>query len=485
MKFLNSQFVLTFAFRNAFHMKNNWFKVLILFLTLSLFNSCDWDENETEFSSNPDFVSLRFGRNDSVPNQQRAVFTLEYDSLLKDSVIVNLDSLPHLTRLDVVFPTFVFRSTSVTQLIMRDSADTRLDTIMLLGNDTVNFYRVLKVRNIAANLKAERTYPIKVNVHQVEPELYVWRQIAEQVYTHSASVQKVVKFKDKFYFYASSGVNNFLYTSTDAVSWKSADLSGMPSNPNLRKMMLIDDKLIIAHEDGNIYSSTDGYVWSVLSPLPAGFDAMNLLFVLEGNAWSVVRNQVSKQWHFAISADGANWSIREIIPRNFPIGDFAALSFNSRTNKPRAIVVGGFSASGELLARTWSVERNVFQVYQWVDFGLENSTLVSLSGASVIPYDNRLLLFGGMDLENNVIETPYMESIDEGLSWRAVNSAFNVMFDETRDLDYSPRSYQSVIVDEANQRIYLFGGRSRTPAFMSVFTDVWTGKINRAYFLRK
>lgn len=468
-----------------FHMKNNWSKFLIFLLTLAIFNSCNWDDEETEFSSNPDFVSLRFGRNDSVPAQQSAVFTLEFDSLLMDSVIVNLDSLPFLTRLDTVYPTFVFRSTAATQLIMTDTLGTGLDTIVLTGKDTVNFNRVLRVRNIAANLKAERTYPIKVNVHQVEPDLYVWRRITDQIYTHSGSVQKVVAFKGTYYFYASSGVNNYLYTSTDAVNWTAAVVSGMPSNPVLRNMLVLGDKIILSHEDGKVYSSADGMSWSVLTSLPAGFDAMSLLFVLEGNAWSVVRNQITKQWNFATSADGASWSVREAIPDNFPVGDFAALSFKSRTNKPKALVLGGYSAAGELLARTWSVERNVFQEYKWVDFGLENTTLVSLSGASVVAYDNRLLLFGGMDIEDNVIDTPFMESIDEGLSWRQVDETLNQIFDVQRELLYQPRSYQTAIVDEPNQRIYLFGGRSRTPVFMNVFTDVWTGKVNRAYFLRK
>ncbi len=459
-------------------MKKNWFKFLIIALSLITLSSCLWEDEETVLSSDPTFISLKFGTNDSIPALQYANFTLVYDSLLKDSIIVNLDSLPYQTRIDSVFPTFTFRSTFFSQIILFDSLGTGLDTIAITGKDTIDFTRVVKVRNIAADQKAERTYPVKVNVHQVEPELYVWKKLRDQIYTHPGSMQKVVYFKNQYLFFAGSGLFNFLYVSSDATNWAAATLSGMPAGLNLRNITEFNNTLFLIDESGDILSSTDGRNWNRHVGVVPGHKFISILFGLEGNLWAVVRNDITKQVHFALSSNGLAWSVQVQIPTSFPIGDFASLSFKSRTNKPKALVLGGFDVDGKLLAKSWSVERNVFGVYRWVDFSLENSTLASLSGAMLVPYDNKLFLFGGSDADDQVIGTAFMESIDEGLTWRSVDTTYNKIADVAGGFTYEPRSNQSVILDEADKRIYLFGGRTRH----KVFSDVWTGKLNRMSF---
>lgn len=463
-------------------MTHQFFRFLILSLALVVLSSCLWDEEEDAIpSSNPTFVSLTFGANDSVPALQYATFTLEYDSLLNDSIIVNLDSLPFQTRIDSVFPSFAFKSTSAAFLLLTDSLGTGIDTIAVTGNDTIDFTKVIAIRNIAGDKIVERTYPIKVNVHQVEPELYHWNYLVTDVYTHPASVQKAVYFNDKFFFYASSGVNNYLYSSTDAVSWSAAALSGLPLYPDLRRMMHFDDELYFLHEDGVIYHSTDGNSWQTLAAALPGHRFTALLFVLENQLWSVVQNTATEAHYFARSIDGLTWTVAEALPASFPVSDFAAVSFKSRTNKPKALVVGGFAADGTLLSKSWSVEYNVNSQYNWVDFSLENNTLDTLSGASIIAYADKLLLFGGMDNDNNVLDNFYMESIDEGLSWRATDSTYNTITDYDLEYSYEPRSYQSVVLRDDVHEIYLFGGRTK----FEVFTDVWRGKLNKLSFLRQ
>jgi len=460
-------------------MKKNWFNFLIVALLLVTLNSCLWDDEETELSSDPTFVSLKFGRNDSIPALQYANFTLFYDSVLKDSIIVNLDSLPYKTRIDSVFPAFTFISTFLTQIIQTDSLGTGFDTIPITGKDTIDFTRVVKVRNIAVSRKKERVYPVKVNVHQVEPELYVWRKLKDQIYTHPGSMQKAVFFKNEFLFFAGSGLFNHLYVSPDAVNWSTASLIGMPAGLNFRNITEFNNNLFLVDEAGDLLISANARNWNRHTGLIPGHRLISILFGLEGNLWALVRNNVNNQVYFALTNNGLAWTVQEPIPAAFPIGDFASISFSSRTNKPKALVVGGFDVHGKLLAKSWSVEKNVFGVYKWVDFSLENTTLVSLSGAVLVPYDRKLFLFGGADADDNVIGTPFMESIDEGLSWRAVNATYNSIVDVAGGFSYQPRSYQSVILDQSDKRIYLFGGKNRS----NVFTDVWTGKLNRMSFI--
>lgn len=462
-------------------MTHQFFRFFIFSLALVVLSSCLWEEEDTIPSSDPRFVSLTFGANDSVPALRYASFSFAYDSLLMDSIIVNLDSLPYQTRIDSVFPSFAFKSTSAAFLLLRDSLGTGIDTIAVTGNDTIDFTKVIAIRNIAADEITERTYKIKVNVHQVQPELYHWKKLISSVYAHSGSVQKAVLFDSKFFFYVSSGVNNYLYTSTDAVSWSTATLSGLPLYPDLRRIMHFGDALYLLHEDGTIYTSTDGYSWQILVANLPGHGFTALLFELENQLWSIVQNTATEVHYFARSTDGLAWTVAEALPASFPVSDFAAVSFKSRTNKPKALVVGGFAADGTLLSKSWSVEYNVNNQYNWVDFSLENSTLDTLSGASIIAYADKLLLFGGMDNDNNVVDKYYIESIDEGLSWRMTDTTFNSITDYDLDYSYEPRSYQSVVHKEDTHEIYLFGGRSK---FM-VFTDVWRGKLNKLSFKRQ
>jgi len=123
-------------------MKLNPFKFILLISIIITFSSCNWlDANDTEVSSNPRFISLTFAANDSVPGLKYAVFTLEWDDQLRDSVIVNLDSLPYQTDITKVIPTFSFYSSARTYVYLADTLGlgTISDTIVLSGKDTLNF----------------------------------------------------------------------------------------------------------------------------------------------------------------------------------------------------------------------------------------------------------------------------------------------------------------------------------------------------------
>lgn len=465
-------------------MRTNFFKFLIIIAIVSIFSSCLWDDKEVDLSSDPSFVSLTFAKNDSIPGLEDAVFTYVYDAALGDSVIVNLDSLPYQTRIDSVYPTFSFKSSAGAFLIQTDaSSETGLDTVYITGKDTIDFNKVLRVVNYAANGKDSCSYRIKVNVHQVEPELYVWSRKVGEIYNHEGSVQKAIFFKNKFFFYITSGVNNYLYTSANAENWSGETLSGLPNNDcNFRDIAIFKDKLYLVHQNGNVYTSADGYNWLAVNPGVAGHTIINLLFDLDSQLWSVFKNQQTEKCYFGTSADGAAWAIGAMIPNDFPVMDFAALSFKSRTNKTKAIVLSGRDPKGALLTSVWSVQKNVYNEYKWVNFAVDNQSLDTMAGASIIHYDDKLLLFGGFkDGDDNLADTIYWESIDEGLSWRVADTVNNVIEDLKIPLSYQPRSFQSVIHDEQTNKIYLFGGRTKD----RVFSDVWVGKLNRLSFLRQ
>ncbi len=449
----------------------------LLLIVFSAVSCLDTGTTDVEISSDPSFVSLVFKQNDSVPNLEDAAFTLEYDKDLGDSIIVNLDSLPYNTRIDSVFPTFKFSSSSGLTLLMKDSTGLGLDTVILTGSDTIDFTRVISVTNIAEDEATARTYKIKVNVHTVNAELYVWKKIRTDIYSGLASQQKAIYFNNKYWYYLGTGVRNVLFNSTDLTNWSAQTITGLPAGLEFRNIIAFESKIYLAQQGVGVYETLDGINWSKTNVLPAGFEVVNFLFVLNNQFWSIVKSTDAADYHFASSVDGSNWSVKGIIPSNFPVGDFAALSFASRTNKPKALVVGGYDQSGNILRTSWTTEDGLY----WVDFSAENTTLDYNAGASIIEYDNKLLMFGGMDANDNVVEKPYLQSFDEGFTWRVPDTTYNLIQDTLQGINYEARSYQSVIYKNDTKQIVLIGGRSKS----EVYSDVWTGKLNRLTFIRQ
>lgn len=452
------------------------FKFLgLLLIVFSVVSCLDTDTTDVEISTDPTFVSLAFQANDSIPYLEDAVFTLEFDKDLGDSIIVNLDSLPYNTRIDSVFPTFQFQSSSGLTLLMKDSTGLGLDTVILTGTDTIDFSRVISVTNIAEDETTLRTYKIKVNVHSVDAELYVWKKVKEDIYSGLASQQKAVFFNNEYLYYLGTGVRNMLYSSADLINWNLKSLAGLPAGIEFRNMIEYNSKLYLVQMGVGVFESADGYSWTKTTVLPAGFEVINFLFVLNNQLWSIVKTTDAGDYHFANSTNGANWSVQGIVPSTFPIGDFAAVSFASRTNKPKALLVGGYDKFGNILRTTWTTEDGLY----WVDFSNENTTLDYNAGASVVEYDDKLLMFGGMDANDNVVENYYMESVDEGFTWRVADTTYNVLEDTLQEIVYEPRSYQSVIYNSDSKHLILIGGRSKS----EVYSDVWTGKLNRLSFI--
>lgn len=471
-------------------MKFKFLSFVFLSSIIVFLSSCLGSTDTIDYSSNASFSSLTFAENDSIPNLEDAVFTLEFDPLLGDSVIVNLDSLPYNTRIDSVFPTFGFESSSAQYLIYEN------DTVPLDGTDTIDFtIQPIKILNFAADKSHSEDYFVKVNVHKVEPELYVWNKVLENLDSRNVISQKAIMLNDMINYYISDGSTIYLYSSTDGNAWSSPiPVNGLPVNPNLSDMTQFNGKLYLTQNDNSIYSTLNGIDWTVKS-IP-DYNFKSLLFTLNDSIYAVTESKNDQKYRFASSKNGLVWFVRNVdsIPQNFPVSDFTSLSFSSRSGKSKAIVLGGKDREGAILKSNWSTEGTVLngKTY-WVDLSSENKLLDSIaSGASLISYDDKLFLFAeGINIKGS--KNHFRQSIDEGLTWQIPDSTYNYL-----PVNYETRSYQSVVVLKplifhgiqpntsmpqilASNHIFILGGKTPT----SVKTDVWTGKLNRKNFLRQ
>ena len=445
---------------------------LFFFLSIIIFlSSCLGTNTPTAVSSDASFVSLTFANNDSIPYLNSAKFTLDTDG----KTIVNLDSLPFKTRIDSVYPTFSFKSSGGAKLYFPPGYKYKKDSAGISGKDTVDFSQPVpvRVRNFASDAKTYKDYFIKVNVHKVDPELYIWSKITDNLNSVNAVSQKTVILNDKFFYYLNDGANSYLYNSTDGYTWTSATVSGLKPNAPLGSLIQFNGKLYLTQDGDKIYSTSDGSNWTSNSFTSADYTFKSIMFGLNDSLRAVTQSKIDQIYRFASSKDGLTWIIRKnnIVPDNFPISDFASITFSTVTGKAKGLILGGYSVTGSFLKNNWSTEDGAY----WIDFSTENNTLIALIGGSLIRYDNKLLLFGQVDYTFTSNKTYYKVSKDEGLSWDTPDTIRNVI-----PKSFPVRNYQSVVVDK-NNRIFIIGGKSGSTSL----SDVWTGKLNRKSFIRQ
>jgi hypothetical protein len=467
------------------------FQILIIVLLSISFTACDWlDTNtDTTTSSNANFVSLRLTAvhttDAAVAN---AAFTVEWDKDLNDSVIVNLDSLPYNTAIDTVLPTFSFYST-YQAFVYRTNDTGGIDSVLITGKDTLNFNKVVAIKNTASDQIAKKTLKIKVNVHKVDPEKYIWRKAVDQIYTNAAYIQKAIMLNDTIRFFTSTGLTTSLYTSVNGSDWSDrTPVPTLPDNALLENIVAFGNKAYLFHNDSLIYSTKDGKNWSRKPFADSPYNFKNLLYEFKGELWGLVQTKSDSEYHFAKSSDGINWLILSgQVDNNFPVGGYSAVSFASRTNQPKIVVTGGYNKNGVLQDKVWSSEDGTY----WLDFSKENKTFGARTACSLINYEDKLLAFGGMNDDGGLHSLLFLQSADEGLSWKDVDSATMTIREEYTFVrndstlkgysKYKRRFNQSVVVDK-NKNIILIGGRDSIP---QTFTDVWIGRLNKSVFIRK
>lgn len=439
---------------------------IILVICTLLVPSCKDKETSNVLSSDAEITSMRFTANDSFPGLALASFTIE--ERLDTGIIYNVDSLLYGTPIDKVIPVFTFKSSPAGAFIFSGE-----DTINFVTGDTIDFtHQPTLIQVVSADLSTEKWYEIYVNVHQVDPDLYVWEKLTDRVYNTDGAEQKAVYFNDKIYLYVNNGFQVHLYTSLDGAIWSDiGSVTSLPKNCQVENIVAMTDNIVYV-EETSCYTSSDGSNWTKDDILTNGDKFVSLLFYMhyaddvQDTLWAVTQSADGK-YHAVVYNNADAFENRIDLPDNFPVSDFTALSFKSVSGRPRAMIVGGFSADGKSLNTRWNIEYAAGQ-YRITDFTIEQPTFGSLTGATIIPYNHKFLMFGGVDANNELGEYPILESDDEGMNWIVPDTLKNRL-----PISYTARQHQSVFVDSKNY-IFLIGGHSRT----EVFSDVYRGKLN-------
>lgn len=456
----------------------------LLFACLLLLGTTACEKKTTTtLSSETKLTGIVFATDKNNPGIKDATFTIDLDP--DTARVYNLDSLKYGTRLDSVVATFYF-STNIGYATFSTLDSLGTDTVskLLSASDTLNFSRQpCQLYVVSEDQTNNRYYHIYVNVHQVDPDLYVWKQAQTALFNDACDVQ-ALNLAGNVLLFAQDGFGPRLYRSADASVWSSPlTPSGLPKDANVRG--IIRAKNILYYTQANqLYTSADGLTWTATDASALGLNLQSMLFYYNDSVWAVAEDPATKDlWFVTMPEGGTPAKQTQLGPishlssvnsqlSSFPVSDFAALAFIGKSGRKRAMVMGGYDRDGRPLNCRWNLEWINTAAdkgqYRLENFTIEQPEFAPLTGVSVVYYDEKMLLFGSADRHQQIGDYPVLESLDEGMNWAVPDTACNRLPD-----DYPVRQRQAVTVTDDNT-IVLIGGRNQT----TVFADVWLGKKN-------
>ena len=434
--------------------------ILIGFLTILLLG-CEKNSTTNSKSSIAKLTSFSFAANDSMPGLAAAVFTI--DERIDTGLVYNKDSILYGTSLERVVPKFTFQvAVGTAQLKLPDT------TLVLTGSDTLNFEKLpIYLTITSTDGTTTKVYEIRPTVHQGDPDLFVWTQLTDTIngYPHDESEQRVVELKDEFILIANNGFQNSVYSSADGANWTGPSTpSGLPAACRVRQI-ISDGSTLYYAEATDLYTSTDAVNWTKQT---MSYEMKTMLIYWNNLPWVLIENNGNQ---LAFLHEGQLDTLALRPTEDFPVSDFASVNFNSPSGRERAMIIGGFAENGKSLNTRWNLEYSTHitenKGYRLREFSIDQPNFSTMTGVSVIFYNDQLMLFGGVDANQTYFGRDILVSNDEGITWTQADSAKNQLPEV-----YTARQKQTAIV--RNNYIYLFGGQSA----QRTFCDVYRGKLN-------
>lgn len=443
----------------------------ILTFLMVVLVGCDQEKNNTITTTSENRVNV-FSFYEDADNKGLTEVIYKVEHLSDTGRIYCADSLRYGTRLDSVVPYITYKSTPA--MVQYHLPDT---VVISTGADTLDFSRgpiYLMVQ--ATDTIYKRWYRIDIHAHKADPDLYVWRKLTDAIFAPQNCDVKAFCMGDVIYLLVNNGFETRLYWSNNGHNWylKEGAPLGLPTPCAVRDILQCGD--ILYYTEGNfLYTSKDVLNWSTIDLTEKPFAVLNMLMSFDNKAWCVLQDTADAHLFLGVVANGNVQPVTEmygltngVLPATFPVSDFASLPVKTSSERPRAMVIGGRTVDGTPVNTRWNFEYEPSVGYRMVDFSIEQPSFNSLTGVSVIQYDNQLIMFGGIDNDLSY-RSNILYSDDEGMNWYLPDTAHNQLPE-----NYNTRQQQTVVISE-DGRIYLIGGKTNT----YTFSDVYCGYKNQ------
>jgi len=464
--------------------KRNYSYVLSLLLSV-LFVSC-WDnfEERTFYSANINKFS--FDAHNICPGIQTFVFNIDqYHGVAADSTtgsIQNLDSLPYGSVVNSLYPKVTFQSTNG-NIYINDS--------LWEDGDSIDFTSPIVIKNTSYDGLYTKSYTVKVNVHQVDPDSMSLETVAS-VLPGTTSANKIIEQNGALLNYApATGGGLLLYRSADTCkTWTSQVVSGLAGNMNLQSLCTYGSKFYITSKNHLSYRSEDGLSWSAISPVTSGgaatvltlYGEISKKYINDPEPSALAGMLISSAGDtcFGRSTDGITWTLGSKVPADFPLTDYALIKSTTVTNVQFYTIAGGINASGVQTASVWSTEdgRNWISVN---DGKVSFNTFPKRKNASLFRYDGFLVSFGGQD-ESGILYKDLHISPDHGKTWKNAddNWAFLKMNSGLAGAGVYVQHIPDLVYDKDRAFIWIIGGTRDNGAS----STIWKGYLNKMVFAR-
>lgn len=406
--------------------------LLILGLSTVACNKKEEDDNEdTTLNTTLNVAVTSFylkANKEGTANLDSVFFTIDLDH----GVIFNADSLPKGTPIDKVVTVVKYSSYISEATFTMEGGTTRTGTVDYIEspNDSIDFTGNVTLKVAADNGNISKTYRIKVNVHQQDPDNLRWDELAVSELPSrlgKPSNQKTIAKGDDAVSLIEESDGSFTIASSANLfenRWLASTLS-LPFRPEVRSLTATDSRLFILADNGMLYESSDGSNWTATGETWASIIGAYAGTVIGTKAadTGLIYCQYPQKDLISVGVD-----------TDFPvegISNFVTLS-NKWTSSPVGFFVGGKKADGKLSPVTWAFDGRV-----WIK--LCEGGIPDISGMTVVPYYsyrtvsstvtkmefNVWIAFGGL-LESGELNRTVYISFDNGVSWRKGDSHIQI-----------------------------------------------------------
>jgi hypothetical protein len=461
--------------------------LFLLFVSSIILTSC-WDDFEERTYFTPLVTSFGFGVHDTCPDIEDYAFNIDQfngdEDLLTSGTIFNPDSLPYGSVVNSLFPTMTLQSTN--------NAVYFNDVLWDNDDDSLDFTTPIVMRNSSYGGRYTKSYTVKVLVHQVDPDSFNLEPLSSKL-PQAIGYNRILAVSPSDLFnYSNDAVAGFkVFTSNDTCkTWVAQTVSGLNMPMDLSSVSRLGTVSFALSTTNQAFTSPNGLAWTPYSPKDVDGEPITLLKLygdlsfptdtIEDVLTGLLRTSSGKV-RFANSKDGLTWAMGDTISQNFPLTDYAQIRLSSETAIQRIRLVGGLNSSGALSNLVWSTEDGL----KWAtmsDVRKSWSKAPKVKNPIIFKYDNKLVCFGGTDI-NNVVDTTIRVSPDYGITW--IDPSESWTFAKLNPGLAGAGVYVKVLPDLVNEIdrefIYFTGGNSANGA-----SDlVWNAYLLQMIFDRR
>lgn len=393
----------------------------------SMVTSCESDmnlpvENDQESMEYSVMVnSFNLVANDSImSNLDSLFFAIDLDK----AEIFNPDSLPKgiiigKTPVEIGLP-----GVSEATITMPTGKGDETTTVDYLNNktDSIDFSKgSVKLTLKSYNGKVSRTYTIKVNIHQLEPDSLTWDKVGVRPMPgalNNITDSRTLAFNDDVLCYTSNGTASELSICSNPFAgvWTTTSVS-LPANGRIRSITAAGDALYMVDSSDNLYKSTDGKSWAATGK--------KMHHIYGGYGDVVVGVELGSDGKYRHSTYPG--STGSVVNDDCPVTETSpSVTYSTKwSDKPMMMIAGGKTASGKPVGSVWAYDGNT-----WAGVTQNGYNFPEVSAPVIFPYFSfttdyitwestkfdMLFLIGGKKADGSVNDKIYL-SPDRGVHW--------------------------------------------------------------------